>query len=188
MLLELRIKVHTPFLGAQNSREGVRRFIKIGENDIQLGIDLWQYSFRQAAESLHLQHLDLDAVRLPIKMRRPTLGLFNRQYRSGKNGKLHIAPHECIHTGTELTIDLVLATKSAPDTDPMERPPTLDELREIFGLVGSHFGLSPHSAPRGFGRFAVIHLREKTKIESDNKEDTGRLSSAASNKRPDNSV
>ena len=139
-------------------------FIRDGASDIKLDVDVWQYAFQQAAESLGLNTLDTEAVRLPSTMLAPRVDLFTRQYRAGLKATLKTAHHECIREGAELSFKIVLATKSAPGTPSNQRPPTLNELSLIFDLVGARFGISPWGSPKGYGRFRVLHLTESQRL------------------------
>ena len=164
MLLELRIKLQSPILAAQNTRDGIRKFIRDSVNDIALSTDLWHYAFQQAAADLHMDKLDMDTIRLPAAFRAPKIDLFNRKYRIGDKGTLREAKHECINSGAELTVTIALASQSAPGTSDNLRPPTLDEFKRMLDLAGARYGFSPWGSGKTYGRFRVLHLKQVTHL------------------------
>ena len=134
-------------------------FLRNGDADLILDTDLWQYAFQQAAESLELGHLDMEAVRLPSAFKAPRVDLYNRQYRVGNKATMKEAKHECIRAGAELSFTLLLPSRSMPGANAALKPPTLEELVSIFEIVGARFGISPWGSARAYGRFNVLYIQ-----------------------------
>lgn len=166
----------TDMLGAQQTKERVRRFKRAGVEKLQLELPQWYWAIDQAIEALSIKNVDSFAVRLSDTFVSPTLNLLVRRWSGGKGKNQEKEMFESINKGTILTFPLLLASSADP-TSPLDagRPPSIKELEQIFSLIGEMLGLSPWGSKFGYGRFRVESLKEiSKKNEQDSKLIVGR--------------
>lgn len=160
MLYEIKFKLASPWLGQQRTNKHVRRFRREKDNRLTIDTAQWQWALQEAADALHLDHVDVSTIRTEVGFDSPSLQLFNRRY--SHKGKPHEEMFESIREGTILTFD-ILVTKPPPASteDDVRTSPGQRELHTMFEFVGKMIGLSPWGTRFGFGRFIVDQLKSK---------------------------
>lgn len=156
MFLEVRIKLSTPFLGAQQSRERIRKFIRSSEKHIKLNAAQWIKAFHQAAAELRISNLDFAAIRLPAELYAPTIIGYNRKF-FDRNGQPKEEQFEAIQAGAELSFRIVILAKSESAKD-HEHAPTFQELAQMLAFIGEWIGLSPFGGQFNYGRFSLLSV------------------------------
>jgi len=157
MLYELKIKVASPWLGdIRRGKDKIRRFQR-GHDESTLAFDIprLQWTFREACEALHLDHVDTKTIRMEEGVRSPCLVSYRRRYHHQKKPQEDF--FEAIREGTVLTMS-ILVTRPAPECSGNLSAPTQEELHQILKFVGAMLGLSPWGGHFGYGRFDVISL------------------------------
>ena len=158
--VQLRLRVTKPWLGARRNKN-VRRFDidKIGGKDhLVLDLVMWRWALREAmdAEGL-LAESDVDYVSMPTHVPAPKIRLYQRVWDPKNPSGREM--FESIQAGTVLTIPIVILS-SLPSSGPFEdalnlRPPTEEEVKRCFSVIGTSIGLSPFGSRFGYGRFIV---------------------------------
>jgi hypothetical protein len=151
-LYNLKIKLTASWLGNQRTRENVRRFRR--DSDSKLAVDLaqWGWTFKQAAEALHMDDIDTDTIRPQMNIDPPKLVLYRRNYTN--KGKQQFEMFEAIRENTVLNIK-ILVTRTDKET---LFAPDVARLSDIFRFTGMFLGLSPWGGQYGYGRFDVEEL------------------------------
>lgn len=163
MKVELRVKLTSPMLGAQVSADRIRKMDCPPEfnGNIRVDIPRWHWAIQEAATALHLDEVDIHAIRLEKSYKCPTLVIHRRDFKKGSEKKMEM--FESIRKGAELTFNMLLVQSpdpTGPRTSIKRRPPTIEELGSIFQLIGDTLGISPWGAQYGYGRFDVLSVRE----------------------------
>lgn len=160
--ITITCRLDTPFLGDLHSRDRILRFDTSTDSDgtvwLHTNMAQWRWALKEAMDSMGiLAESNIDYVRLPVKIKAPTVRLYSRR-RSSRDGK---APdtHQCFQAGTVITFSVFLLTNLEESGGCSElfnqRPPTEEELVECFKVIGECIGLSPWGSKTGFGRFTV---------------------------------
>jgi hypothetical protein len=164
MLYELKIKLTTPFLGNQKTREQVRRFQRNKKtHDLVLDIFQWAWALKEACVAVKLDNLvDTTAIRLPEEIKAPKLELYVRKWKNDK-GFQQEEMFESIKSGAVLTMEILITQESyRPENKNNNlRGPTMEEFEKILKLAGELIGLSPWGSHFGYGRFKVHSLLQK---------------------------
>ena len=155
MFLEVRIKLRTPLLGSQQTKERIRRFIKGSDKHIKLNAAQWMKAFHQAAKELRIENLDFAAIRLPEELYAPTLMLHTRNFNF--KGAPREELFESIQTGAVLGFKVMVLDRSESARDD-EHAPTLDEFSRLLSCIGEWIGLSPFGGQFNYGRFVVSSI------------------------------
>lgn len=151
-LYDLKIKLTSSWLGNQRTRENVRRFRRDRDSKLAVDMSQWSWTFKQAAEALHMAEIDTDTIRPQMNIDPPTLVLYRRNYTS-KN-KQQYEMFEAMRENTVLSIKILV---TAADKKNMQSPDAA-RLRDIFNFIGMFLGLSPWGGQYGYGRFEVQSL------------------------------
>lgn len=166
MLYELRIKLTTPMLGDQTTRDNLRKFDTppVFNGDIRLSIPRWHWAVSEAAKQADLEHVDARRIMLDHRLRRPSMELYNRSWFEERRGKSVRCSEmfESIRAGAELTLGFLITDVADPsgDVDKLKTP-SLGELTVLMQTVGSYIGISPWGSSFGYGRFDVMHIIRK---------------------------
>ena len=160
MLYELKLRVVSPWLGDIRRGKDTHRRFQRGHTKSVLAFDLprLQWTFKEACDALHLDHVDVKTIRMEEGFRSPTLISYRRRYNYQKQKQEDF--FEAIREGTVLTMQ-VLVTRPMPESNLPKKPPTQEELEQIFKFVGSMLGLSPWGGHFGYGRFDVESLEKE---------------------------
>lgn len=155
MLHDFRIKATTLFLGNKATPEQIRRFIRVKNDQLQVDAPRWQWALKEAATSLGID-TDLNAIRLPLGVRMPTLATYNRPFK--RRGVECFEKFECIRIGAVMTIPIFISQEPDPATrrENHPEPPTPEQMRALLRFVGIHIGLSPWGSQFNYGRFQLI--------------------------------
>lgn len=156
-LYALKIKLTSPWLGNQSTRERVRRFRKDASGLIVVDLSQWSWTFKQAIEALHISHVDPDTIRPQTNIDPPTLVLYNRNFNDGKKNKSEM--FEAMRENLVLNVNILVTTPPLSAKDG-KTPPTIEELLQIFKFSGSFLGLSPWGNSYGYGRFEVEQIKK----------------------------
>lgn len=151
-LYNLKIKLTASWLGNQRTRENVRRFRRDRDGKIAIDLSQWGWTFKQAAEALHMVDIDTDTIRPEMNIDPPKLVLYRRNY-THKN-KQQFEMFEAMRENTVLNIK-ILVTRTDKET---LLAPDSARLRDIFKFTGMFLGLSPWGGQYGYGRFDVEEL------------------------------
>ena len=167
MLLRVKIKLKSPFLGNCRTTDKIRRFdrSKAFKHDIQVDMVRWNWAIEEAIEALGMD-LDPSAVRVTPNYKAPKLELYVRRWRDGKTGKQKEEMFESIKSGAVLTIDVLVINNKEPEgsnADDVFKKPTKEDLKDILSLVGRMLGLSPWGSKFGYGRFEVLAITPASK-------------------------
>lgn len=171
MLIDIKLRVTSKFLGSKNTHQGIFRFRRTdgntGEKDALLLIeqDVWRWAMLGAVDSLGLD-VDVDTIHLPPGIRLGKVYLFERRYKTRPkpphyHGKEKTAKHEVIREGMILGFKLAISS-NRPDDKETAPPPTIGDLEKIFNYIGEYVGLSPFGNQFGFGRFHVHSVHRVT--------------------------
>lgn len=159
--ITLPCRLETPFLGSLHGRDHIMRFDTVKINDdmyIKVNTAQWRWAMKEALDSMGiLAETGIDYVRLPIKLKAPSIRYYSLRGSSKEGGRNTV--HECFQAGTVLTIP-VFVLSVLEGSDGMaglfnQRPPTEKEVVECFSIIGECIGLSPWGSKSGFGRFSV---------------------------------
>lgn len=159
--LLLSCRLDTPFLGNIHSRDKIMRFdiVKSGtDNWLRTNMPQWRWALREAMDSIGiLAESNVDYVRLPIKVKAPSIRYYSLRGSAKDNGKS--STYECFQAGTVLTFPVFILSQLEGD-DGMQglfkqRPPTEQEVMECFSTIGECIGLSPWGSKSGYGRFTI---------------------------------
>jgi hypothetical protein len=152
-LYEIKLRLTSPWLGSQRTTNNVRRFRR--EKDTLLSVDRsqWNWAFKQAAEALHMDGVDINTIHPQSSINPPTLVLYRRNY-THKNKQQH-EMFEAMRENTVITLQILV---SAPETNTIKQQPDQPQLKEIFAFIGQFLGLSPWGGSYGYGRFEVEQL------------------------------
>lgn len=157
--IELKLRVSRPWLGDRRGKD-IRKFDteKIGDKTYMI-LDLvrWRWAIREALDSMGiLGQTDIDYIGLPATILAPELRMYKRIWDAKNPDNREM--FQCIQTGTLITISVTVLS-SLPDNPLAEslglRPPTVDEVRQCFEIIGERIGLSPFGSHFGYGRFIV---------------------------------
>ncbi len=153
-LYSLKIKLTSPWLGHQRTRENVRRFRRDRDGKLAVDMSQWSWTFKQAVEALHMDDIDSDTIRPQMNIDPPTLVLYRRNYKH--NNKQQMEMFEALRENSTLTIQ-ILVTGTEKDN---KYSPDEARLRDIFRFTGMFLGLSPWGGQYGYGRFEVESLEK----------------------------
>jgi hypothetical protein len=159
MLIDVKLKLKSAWLGNQYTLEKVRRFKKTADQT-ELIIDQphWQWAVTEASHVLGFtDKIDASCLRPPLTIRTPTLRLFHREWRNAdrKQGE----DFEMIQDGTVLSFDMMLM--ETPESKSKLRAPNLQEARKIMDTAGMWCGFSPFGNKFGYGRCVVLSMEAK---------------------------
>lgn len=154
MLVTAKIKLQSPFLGHQRTRDKVRVFRKTPEGHITFDHAQWNFVVSEAVHHLGLD-VNVDAVRVPQSYVAPRLDMYVRRWVD--NSGAHSERFECIKTGTVITFQILLMHKSEESE---ERGPDIDEIKDILQFIGQWIGMSPWGSKFNYGRFNVLEVNE----------------------------
>lgn len=152
MLLEVKLKLTSEMLGCDRRPDGVRRFIRTPNGNIKIGIEHWDWAFREAASSLR-REIDTGCLHPNEGIPCPSLCLYQRQF-PDKKKPTHVRkePFEAVSRNCVLTFKIALTEPR----DPARVPPTVGDVIDMFGFIGEFLGISQWGNQFGFGRFTVI--------------------------------
>jgi hypothetical protein len=159
MLYNLKIKVTSPWLGdIRRAKDTHRRFQRGNTPDI-LAFDLPRlyWTLEEARDALKLPHVDIKTIRMEEGFRSPTLTSYRRRFSSRQGTQKQEDFFEAIRENTLLNMQ-VLVTRQMTQHTSTSKPPTQEELSQIFKFVGAMLGLSPWGGHFGYGRFELISL------------------------------
>jgi len=157
-LYEVKIKLSSSWLGSQRTRENVRRFRRDANSNIAVDVAQWSWTFKQAAEALHMDGTLTDTIRPQANLMPPSLVLYRRNYTH--NNKPQMEMFEAIREGTVLTFNVVVTDSSMLNASrEIGNPPDLARLKDIFQFSGAFLGLSPWGNQYGYGRFDLESLK-----------------------------
>lgn len=98
--------------------------------------------------------VDIDYLRLPAEIVAPTIRTYKRTWESRSEESF-----ECFQAGTVITFPVfILAELEQRNFNGIQlnsRPPTKEEVKECFTIIGESIGLSPWGSKFGYGRFIV---------------------------------
>lgn len=159
--LIIKCRLTRPFLGARRNKDGIKAFdINIINNKKYLEVDTpqWRWALREAFDSLDLiPEVDVDYVRLPTDILSPTIRTYTRAW-DPKNPKGR-ETFECYQAGTVISFPVFILSEleqhSFNGIRIEARPPTAEEIKESFSIIGESIGLSPWGSKFGYGRFVV---------------------------------
>lgn len=160
MLLTIKLKVRTSWLGSERTVNQVRRFERdVHANKLKLDLAQWNWALSQAVDDLRMDHIDVSSIRFPTTLVSPTLELLKRRWSSKSKGHEE-EKFESIRTGTHLSLDVFITSSREPaaNTGGKEsgKSPTASEFQTIMAFIGEHIGLSPWGNRMGYGRFEVL--------------------------------
>jgi len=167
MHYSLRIKLITRMLGDQRNADKIRRFPKPGimKGEIAMDLSRWSWLLTEALHSLNMPEIDVESVHMCSSFRSPTLEVFRRNWRetNRRTGKTRECDEmfESIRPGAELELRLFVTQTKDPggmEEEVETRPPTTEELRKVFEVIGTTLGVSPWGSKFGYGRFEVLEL------------------------------
>lgn len=148
MLLEVKIKLTSPFLGDVHSKEKIRRLKKNGNGNIVINEAQWLDTFALGAKQLNIP-FDKATIMLEEDFEAPSIHLYRRVWLKTRSEMF-----ESIRKGTEITFQMILR-------DDLENCPTIEQLVAIFELVGKFFGLSQWGSGKfGYGRFKLQYIKK----------------------------
>jgi len=167
MLYNARIKLTSPMLGDQHTRDKTRRFDRPAalKGDIRLDIPRWHWAIKEAVTSLGMTTVDPRKILMEHRMKTPKVDLFVRKWtqenkRTGDKTQCR-EMFESIREGAEITLQVLVVEKLEPnEEDTALRAPTSDELTKIFSVIGELVGISPWGSNFGYGRFTVMSVKE----------------------------
>lgn len=153
----IKCKLTTPFLGARRKEKmrvfdintvGDKKYFKIDNPQ-------WRWALREAFGSMGLiPTVDIDYIRLPAEIQAPAIRTYKRLWESRNEESF-----ECFQAGTVITFPVFILTeleqRNFNGIQISSRPPTKEEVKECFEIIGESIGLSPWGSKFGYGRFIV---------------------------------
>ena len=76
-LYDTKLRLTSSWLGNQRPRENVRRFRRDKDGKLAVDLSQWNWTFKQAADALHMNDVDTDTIRPQMNIVLPTLVLTN---------------------------------------------------------------------------------------------------------------
>lgn len=142
MLLEIKIRLDSPFLGEKpKNGHGIRRFRRLHNGQVDAKPQIWRENLKLAARQLILD-VDIDRTVVPPDGIDPaSIHLYRRTY-SGTKVELF----ESFRSGTVITMEFLLREDLPKHPDP-------DELTRILNCTGRYFPVSQFGGKFGFGKF-----------------------------------
>lgn len=115
----------------------------------------WRWAIQEAFNSMDLiPEVDVDYIRLPIEIPAPTIRTYKRNWESRNEESF-----ECFQAGTVITFPVFILSeleqKNFNGIRMSSRPPTKEEVKQCFSIIGESIGLSPWGSKFGYGRFAI---------------------------------
>ena len=160
--ITLRCKLISPFLGDQRSASGVRKLNSTMQNDTTYFLPnnaQWRWALREAMDAIGiLDKTNIDYVRLPTRIVAPKMHLYVRLLERQDPDKRDT--FECFQAGTVMSFNVLILGRlehevNLPGLE--DRPPTEQELRQCFDIIGENIGLSPWGSKFGYGRFTILN-------------------------------
>lgn len=160
--ITLRCKLTSPFLGDQRGASGIRKLNTITQGNItyfQPGNAQWRWALREAMDVLGiLDKTNIDYVRLPTRIVAPKTHLYVRILDRQDPDKRNT--FECFQAGTVISFTTLILGRleneiSVPGLE--DRPPTEQEIKQCFDIIGENIGLSPWGSKFGYGRFLLLN-------------------------------
>lgn len=153
----IRCKLTTPFLAARR-KEKMRIFDinNVGDKKFfKIDTPQWRWAIREAFDSMGLiPAVDIDYLRLPAEVLAPAIRTYKRTWESRSEESF-----ECFQSGTVITFPVFilgeLEQRNFNGIQINARPPTKEEVKECFTIIGESIGLSPWGSKFGYGRFSV---------------------------------
>lgn len=166
MLYHIRIKLTSPMLGDQHTRDNTRRFDRPASLNgyIRLDMPRWNWAISEALKTSDLfKDIDPERVMMEHKLRTPKLDLHNRTWlkenkRTGQKTRCR-EMFESINEGAEITLNVLVSEDPSPDSKDIRRAPTVEELEKMFSVMGDLVGISPWGSQFGYGRFSLISVK-----------------------------
>lgn len=145
MLLEVKVRLVAPVLGGlRPDQGGVRRFKRLNG---KLLMSQFRLEESLALASSNLGFASAEAfLRMEHSFQPPTIFLYERRFRA--QGVLQMEQFEAFRKGTVLTFRVMLR-------DDIPGCPRLEQVHQLFELVGEFAGMSPFGGKFGMGRFGV---------------------------------
>jgi hypothetical protein len=148
VILTVKIKLTTPYLGElKPDRGSVRRFKKQGQM-IAVNVAQWQEQFRLAARQIGVD-FDPKTIQPQAHFRPAAIHLFVRRF-----NRIQQENFESFRAGTVLTLEFLIR-------EDLPKCPKPSELKTMLMIVGEYFGLSQFGNGFGFGRFKVLSVEPK---------------------------
>ena len=151
-------------LGDQRNRENTRRFLRPPAFDGDIATDAirWHWAISEASNALGFADVDAHSVLIEQSFKKPAFELYSRiWYHENKSGKKTRKQDlfESIRVGAVLSFNFMVTQSCDPrGSDSGKRPPSVEELINIFTVIGSNIGISPWGSKFGYGRFKVLSL------------------------------
>lgn len=157
MLYDVAIRLTSPLLGEVRHPDQVRRFARTREQDIRIHSAHWNWAFREAASSLHLD-VDAGLLRAPEGIRCPMVVLYNRHYTTRRNNRAvrENEMFEAVRENTVLSFELVVLKPATPANIPSE-----EQVQQMLSFIGKFVGISQWGNDFGYGRFTVDKLAQR---------------------------
>lgn len=157
----LRCKLISPFLGDQRSASNVRRLDSTTQDGVTYFLPSnaqWRWALKEAMDACGiLSESDVDYVRLPTRILMPKTHLYVRVIDRQNPDKRNT--FECFQAGTVVSFPILVLgqLENQPAINLVkERPPTVEEIRKCFQIIGEDIGLSPWGSKFGYGRFILL--------------------------------
>ncbi len=172
MIVIAQVRLTSHFLGElKPDHRGVRRFRMDGKGRVFVNQNQWLEDLLFAARTMKLDIKVQSTIVPPEGLLPASIHLHKRTY-SGA----HVEFFESFRKGTILTFDMLVHE---------DRPkcPTVPQLGSLLELVGEYRGISQWGSKFGFGRFAVVGIKDRYQALSEPTPDgsAGSLSAAVSN-------
>jgi hypothetical protein len=153
-LYDTKLRLTSSWLGNQRTRENVRRFRRDKDGKLAVDLSQWNWTFKQAADALHMEDVDTDTIRPQMNIVLPTLVLYRRNYTH--NNKQQQEMFEAMRENTIMSLNiLVTASDKVNKFSPDEA-----RLKDILRFTGMFLGLSPWGGTYGYGRFEIEDLKK----------------------------
>lgn len=157
-LYELKLRLASPWLGNQRTREAVRRFRRDDLGKIAIDLPQWNWTFKQAALALHMDNIDTDTIRPQANIDPPKFVLYRRNYTH--NNKQCNEMFEAMRENSVVTFNMLVTNVAHGSSAPAGKsPPNAEQLTAILKFTGEFLGLSPWGGNYGYGRFNVESLK-----------------------------
>lgn len=157
----LRCKLLSPFLGDQRSAGGIRKLDITHQKDADYFLPSnaqWRWALREAMDAIGiLAESNVDYIRIPSRILSPKINLYTRVLDRQKPDKRDM--FECYQAGTVISFPVFILGSLETEGYRLQlpdRPPTEEEVKKCFDIIGESIGLSPWGSKFGYGRFLLL--------------------------------
>lgn len=148
MIVETKISLTSPILGdSRPDKAGVRRLRKTSDGRIKINETQWRESLTEAAKQLKIKDFDPKTISFESGFDPQAMTLIRRVY-----NRTNIEFFEGVDKDQKLTFEYMV--------EEVPGAPTLEQLKQMWNVIGKYIGMSQFGNKFQLGRFTVMYVRE----------------------------